>query len=298
APTPAVDGERLYVFFESGDLAAMSHDGEVLWQRSLTDEYGPFKGNHGVGASVALQAGAVVILVQHEGPSYLLSVDRESGQNYWKTDTRQRVSWSSPLVLESRERSEILLSSNGALESYDADSGEMLWSVEGLEGNTIPSPSAQGDLVIVASTAGEHSMAVRRGGHGEVTASHVAWRAVSAAASFASPLIHEGCAYFVNRAGVVRCLEPESGEEIWTFRLPGPCWASPLGAGDRVYFFTKDGETVVLRAGTSEPEVLASSKLPTEGPVYGIAAVDGAIVVRTGQQLLRLGASPTSVASR
>ena len=289
APTPAVDGERVYAFFESGDLAAFSHGGELLWKRSLTEEYGPFQGNHGVGSSLALLAGAVVVLVQHEGPSYLLAVDRETGQNYWRTETAERVSWSTPLVLEGRQKSEILISSNGEVESYDGDSGELLWRVGGLERNTVASPSVHGDLVIIASAAGEHSMAVRRHGRGDVSASHVAWKAESAAANFSSPLVHDGCAYFVNRAGVARCLDPETGEEVWSHRLPGPCWASPIGAGDRVYFFTKDGDAVVLSSGTETPEVLATSKVPAQGPVYGVAAVDEALVVRTGRRLLRFG---------
>jgi hypothetical protein len=139
----------------------------------------------------------------------------------------------------------------------------------------------------------------------------VAWT-TAATASYATPLAHRGHAYFVNATGVVTCLDLKAGAERYAERLPGPCWASPIAAGDRVYFFGKDGRTTVLKAGP-EYEVVAVNRLwdPTDKPaptatsdgpagkgpapeyldpiVYGAAAADGSLFVRTGTRLYRVG---------
>jgi hypothetical protein len=164
----------------------------------------------------------------------------------------------------------------------------------------------------------------------------VCWTAAKATASYATPLAHRGYVYFVNSVGVVYCLEQATGKPVYTERIEGECWASPLGAGDHVYFFGKDGRTTVLRAGpkfekiavnrlwspeelpaaTDAPADSARRKEPTQsGPskkgssaqkpppdrgaegagsyldpiVYGVAAVDGALFVRTGTTLYRIG---------
>ena len=78
APTAAADDKRVYVFFESGDLLALDHKGNLQWQRKLADEYGGYKTNHGLGSSVALTDKAVTLLVVHSGPSYLLAVDKQT----------------------------------------------------------------------------------------------------------------------------------------------------------------------------------------------------------------------------
>ncbi len=102
APTPAVDDGGAYAWFESGDLFALTHDGDLRWSRSLVDEYGKIEGNHGAGSSLAIDRDSIFVLMAHEGPCYLLAVDKETGKNRWKADVRQAVSWSSPVVAGGR----------------------------------------------------------------------------------------------------------------------------------------------------------------------------------------------------
>ncbi len=287
APTPAVDGERVYAFFESGDLLALDHSGKLLWQRQLTKEYGAFQGNHGLGSSLALAQAGLVVLIDHDAPGYLLCIDKATGKNRWKVDRDARVSWSSPIVVPGAEE-EILISSAGVVQAYRASDGELIWQHSGLDGNTVPSPTAAGDLVVIGSREAAWNVALKRGAQVE---DRIAWKA-EASSSFGSPLVHRGKVYFVNRAGVATCVELATGKTLWSQRLPGSCWASPLGAGDRVYFFTKDGETVVVAAAGDQdhrPTVLAENSLPESGTVYGVAAVPGAFVVRTTEKLYRIG---------
>ncbi len=162
APTPAVDAERVYTFFESGNVLALDHQGQPLWSRDLVADYGPFKCNHGLGSSPVLTRNAVVLLIEHEGPSYLLAVDKATGATRWKSDHASRVSWSSPVVSTEHDREEILVSSNGFVEAIDAADGKTRWQLEGLKGNTVPSPTLVGNRVLVGSSDVGFNMLVDR----------------------------------------------------------------------------------------------------------------------------------------
>ncbi|MFO0946068.1 MAG: PQQ-binding-like beta-propeller repeat protein [Planctomycetota bacterium] len=170
----------------------------------------------------------------------------------------------------------------------NANDGKQIWFVDGLEKNTVCSPTVGKDFVFIGASEPRASVAVRLGGEGKVTASHIAWRAEAASSSFGSPLAYAGHVYLINKAGVGFCLDEGTGKLLWSGRLSGSCWASPIGAGDRVYFFGKDGVTTVVRTGPTL-EKLAENRLPTEDRVYGVAVVDGAFLIRTGRELVRIG---------
>lgn len=291
APTPVVDGDRVYAFFESGDVVALSHEGEVAWQRSLTKDFGDFGGNHGVGASAVLASSGLILLVDHDGPSYLVCLDLKSGKDVWKVDRERRVSWSSPIVIGSGENEQILISSNGVAESYRTDDGKQNWIFDGIEGNTVASPSAAADRVVIGSSDRGETLALKADGSGTLDESAIAWTAEKSASSFGSPLVHDGLVYFVNRAGVAFCNNLGDGSLNWSLRLPAGCWASPVAAGDRIYFFSTNGTTTVLQANPEKPVQLAVSELPTEDRVYGVAFVDGNILVRTASRVVCLRTS-------
>lgn len=285
APTPLVDAQRVYAFFESGDIIALTHAGELVWSRSLTKQYGPFKGNHGVGSSPAQTDDAVIVLVDHSGPSYLVSLDKQTGENKWKVDRKSRVSWSSPIVTKGTDGDEILISSNGSAEAISAKTGEQIWEVHDLKGNTVASPSVSPDAVLIGSSQAGENVLIRRGGKGDVTATHVTWRAdKDVTSSFGSPLVHDGRAYFVSKSNVLGAVDLAKGEKLWTERLPDSTWASPLAVGDRIYFFCKDGTTVVIRS-TTAFEKLAENKLTVEGRVYGVAVAHNGFLIRSGNRL-------------
>ena len=286
APTPAVDGERLYAFFDSGDLLALDHGGETVWHRRLGAEYGTVGGNHGVGNSVLLTGDAVVVLLARRTYSYLLAVDPATGETRWKTDREPGVAWSTPVLAPGG--GEIVVSASGRVEGFDAATGQRLWFFEDLRGNHVPSPTITEDLVIVGGMAVEANLALRRGRAGALGRGDVAWTAGSGS-NFASPFAYRDCVYWVNPAGAARCLAPESGAVRWTHRLPASTWATPLGHDGHVYFFTQDGVTQVLRASADAPQVVATNPLSVDAPVTGFAAVDDAIVIRAGTEVIRVG---------
>ncbi|MEW6209692.1 MAG: PQQ-binding-like beta-propeller repeat protein [Acidobacteriota bacterium] len=287
APTPAVDRHRLYVFFESGDLFAFDHQGKLQWRRELAREYGDFKNVHGLGSSIALTERGIVTMISDRGPSYMLSIDKATGKNIWKTDLPEGGSWATPAVINHQGRAQIVISISGRVASYDAASGKEIWVVNRKKGDVVSSPSVSDSLVVIGSSVKGSTFAVRLGGEGDITDKQIAWRAASATGYYASPLIHQGRVYLVNRVGVIYCVDLQTGAELWNTRIEGECWASPMAVGDRIYFFTIDGNSKVLRAG-EKPEVLAENRLSIEGRIYGVASVDGALLVRTGRRLIRL----------
>jgi outer membrane protein assembly factor BamB len=286
APSPVVDASGVFVFFESGLLMGLSHSGTELWSRSLTEEYGPMMGNHGIGGSLFQSANSLGVLVDHDGPSYLMRVDKATGENEWKTDREERVSWSTPTLSISENQETLFISSNGVVECFDFKTGKKLWYKDGVEGNTVASPSLAGGLVIVGSSKPEQTQAIRCGNEG-VKGGEVSWVAEDATCSFSSPLATERFVYLVNRAGVATCHNLVDGKKLWDLRLPGSCWASPLHAPGRVYFFTKEGATVVLKDDGST-EKLSENSLSIEGKIYGLAAAENAFIMRTGSELICL----------
>jgi len=285
APTPGVDAERVYALFESGDLIALDHDGKELWQRHLTTDYGEFKNNHGLGSSPVLSADTVLTLVAHDGTSYLLAVDKKTGKNVWRTEHTFGSCWTSPTV---SSKGTVVTSTAGTVAAFDLKDGKLVWELSGLKGNTVASPTLDGEIAVIGSSERDGNVAIKLAGKGQVKADQVAWKTEEATSSFASPLIHAGHVYYTNRAGTAYCTDLKSGKTVWTSRLPASCWASPLGAGDRVYFFCTNGETIVFKTGAKE-ERLAENALPGKDRIYGIAAVEGAMVLRTGTTLYRVG---------
>lgn len=322
APTPVVDAERLYAVFESGDAIALSHAGDMLWQRSFVKDYGDIKGPHGYSSSPVLAGDSLVLQVAHAGPSYLLALDKATGKNRWKVDHPSQTGWSTPTVFRDDGIVGVIASTAGSVRAYDLHDGRELWFVTGVQGNSTASPTVVGNQVLIAASADREgggsrsrggsargdgqppmpgggrpasdpaqagSLAIRLGGSGDVTASHISWKAAKVSAGYASPVVAEGLAYFVNRVGGVQCVDIATGEVRWQHRLPGSAWASPVLVDGNVFFFCKDGAVVVLKAGPNLEEV-GESTLSATDVVYGVAAVEGAWLVRTGRGLVKIAA--------
>jgi outer membrane protein assembly factor BamB len=322
APTPVVDDSRLIVFFESGDIVSLSHDGKELWKRSLSSEYGKYKNKFGIGSSPIQNKDSVFILIDDEGPSYLASIDKKTGNTVWKKDRKEKVSWSSPGFVRVGEMNHVVVSSAGAVDGYDATNGDLLWSYSEVGGNTGTSPFdlGQGRFFVAASAGreGENTELAKKSNMlMQIEKTESGWQAkpkwlnVEATPSWASPIEHAGCAYWISRVGVVYCIDSESGKLHYKQRTKQSCWATPVGVGDRVYFFGKDGVTTVLAAGPEfkvlaenvlwdpeaiQPPVNAGANEATEerrraaamfsGPtVYGVAIADGNVVIRVGDRL-------------
>ncbi len=155
APTPTVDAQRVVAQFESGDCVAFDHDGQLLWQRDLSKDYGPFVAEFGLGASPCQTDATVFVLLEHDGPSCLVALDKKSGVTLWKADRKSRRSWSSPSVINIAGSPQIVVSSAGTVDGYDPASGKLLWTFAEVGGNTGTTPIDIGDgKFLIAASAG------------------------------------------------------------------------------------------------------------------------------------------------
>lgn len=314
APTPVVDAERVIGFFESGDIVSLSHDGQVLWQRSLSQEDGAkFQNRFGLAASPTQDDDSVFVLIDHEGPSYLVAIDKRTGKDQWRVERTSRVSWSSPILLTLCGQPQIVVSSAGSVDGYDPETGQLLWTLGGVGGNTAASPVAAGsDSFLIGASGGSRGETTREAAesNGLVRVrktedgfqAEKVWLAEKAMSTFASPVAYRGLGYWVNRSGVVFCFDLETGEQAFTERIAESCWATPLPVGDRIYFFGKAGETTVIEAGRDfkqlsvnrlwapEASEAADSERPNFGgrTQYGVAATNDSLLLRTGDILYRI----------
>lgn len=328
APTPVATADRVFVVFESGDVAALTHAGEVLWQRSFVNDYGELQGPHGYASSPVLVDNLLILQVAHAGPSYILALDTHTGENRWKVDHPSQTGWSSPVAYDCGSQKGVIVSTAGLVRGLDPLTGEELWRVSAIQGNSTATPTVFQDLVVIGTSeprggeSGEGGrpprrapatsenapdseavpqsppgcVAIRLGGTGDISETHVVWRADKVASGYASPVVAADCVYFVNRVGGLQCVNLKSGQLLWQQRLPGQVWASPVAHAGQVTFFGKDGAVISIPAGKENP-VWAESSLSATDVVYGVAAVQNSWIIRTGRTLLRISAGeslPTS----
>ena len=287
APTPAVDENRVYALFESGDLVSLTHEGQTIWKRNLSRDYGPFESNHGQGASPVLSSRGLVVVMDHKGDSFIASFAKSTGKTLWKTPRNTSSAWASPVIRRRADGGEeIVCSASNTIAGYDPARGTLLWNFNDVAGNNVPTATASGGLIFVGSNSKNNSLLLRlKNGQPKV-----AWKAAEASSSFGSPLIHKGRVYLVNKAGVLFCYALESGRLLFDRRLPASTWASPLGAGNRIWFFCKDGSTIVMESADTPKDLSAASlKVAGNDRVYGYAVAPGKFVFRLGAELICIG---------
>jgi outer membrane protein assembly factor BamB len=261
-PTPVTDGEGVYAWFGNGQIVALDMNGRVVWTRHLGVEYAPFKTQWGHGSSPTLHRDLVIMLCDHLGESYLLALDKRTGKERWKVDRGAgRVSHSTPLVISGPERTELIVNSSERVDAYDPDSGALLWHADGPRQTPIPSAVFHdGRIYMSRGYRNSDYMAIRPGGRGDVTGTHIEWRQPVGASYVPSILHYEGLLYMTNEVGVVTCADAKSGERIWRHRLDGLFFASPVAGDGKIYLVSETGAIFVLRAGR-KPEVLAHNDL-------------------------------------
>lgn len=283
APTPAVEAGRVFVLFDSGDLFAFRHNGGQLWHVDFNTRYGQLLGGHDFGSSLRQAGGRLYAHISQAKPGYLVAIRKEDGSAVWKEEMPAEGGYGTPLAARVDGRDLLLVSTQGGVAAHDLETGKQVWKnvQEGGRGG-IPSLSMSNDTVVASSAEKGKSFALRLDAPLEK-----AWTARGAATQYSSPLLHEGRAYFVNAVGVLFALDVATGRELWNLRLPGPCWASAIGARDRLYFFTTEGTTVVVRPG-GEPDKIAENALPVAGTVYAAAVAGKALLIRTGTELWKV----------
>lgn len=289
-PTPVSDGERIYAWFGNGQLVALDVQGRELWRHHLGQEYGSFLTPWGHGSSPVLYKDLLILLCDHQPVSYLLAIDKRTGERRWKVDQKgDRVSHSTPVVVPGPQGDELIVNSSARIEAYAPATGNLLWHAGGERQTPIPSAVFHdGAIYLSRGYRNSDVLAIRAGGRGDVTATHVQWRIPNGASYVPSILHYQGLIYMINEVGVVTCAEAATGERLWRSRLDGIFFGSPVGGDGKVYLVSETGETFVLRAGR-RVEVLARNQLD-ERFLASPAISGGRIFLRGDSTLFAVGA--------
>jgi len=287
ANSPAVDAERVYVFFGKNGVLAFGHDGKQQWQADVGDRTNGW----GTAASPVLDGDLVFINASVESGS-LVALDRKTGAERWRAGGI-KDSWSTPVMVTAPNgRRELVIAYMGAVAAYDPATGTQLWTCEtDITWYMVPSIiAADGVVYCLGGRGGITSLAVRAGGEGDVTKTHRLWTSVKGS-NVSSPVYLDGHLYFVNDArGVAYCVKADTGDVVYEERLGSPqFYASALLADGKLYYLSREGRTYVLAAKPSFEQV-AVNDLRDRGVFNGSPAVDGSrLLIRSDKFLYCVG---------
>jgi outer membrane protein assembly factor BamB len=265
-PSPVTDGQRLFVAFKSGNLAALDLDGKLLWQTDLAGKFGPVKLFWDFGTSPTVTEKFVIMARMHEGDSWLAAFDKQTGELRWKTarnyPTPREVDngYTTPLVIRHAGREALLTWGAQHLTAHDAADGKLLWSCGGFNPDSTPlwpavaSPVVVGDMAIVcfgrADKGAPRLHGIKLGGSGDVTATHRVWSRQDTGAFVPTPAAYQDRVYVLSDRGQLDCLDPRTGQTLWSGTLPrtnSNFYTSPLIANGLLYAAREDGATYVVR---------------------------------------------------
>ena len=307
-PSPVTDGKHVWVYFKSGELAALDlATGAVAWRENLQERFGADTLWWDLGTSPVLTKDAVVVAVMQTGPSYLAAFGRTDGKLLWKHDRNLDApeeaaqSYSTPLVVKGEEKfgepAEVMFVLGADhVTAHAAADGRELWRVGGLNPagekyfRSIASPVVAGDLVIAPYARGSTLTAVKRGGKGDVTKSHVAWARMDLGADVPTPACQDGKVVVCTDQGKVACLDAPTGKTLWEGELPKnrhAYSASPVLLDGKILVTREDGQSALLAgpaAGVGRFEVVGEGSVG-EMTVATPVCVDGRIFLRTHDSL-------------
>ncbi|MCP3982481.1 MAG: PQQ-binding-like beta-propeller repeat protein [bacterium] len=263
--SPLTDGKLLFAHFGSRGLFALDLDGEVVWKKDLGDMQ--VRHGHGEGSSPALHGDTLVVNWDHEGDSFLLALDKRTGKERWRVARDEMTSWSTPLIVESSGKMQVVVSATGRVRGYELKTGREIWSCAGLSRNVVATPvAADGHVYAGNSYDWKAMLAIRLdGAKGDITETdHVVWRRDRDTPYVPSPLLYDGTlCYLKHSHGFLTCVDAGTGKVLFGPERLGEArniFASPVGAAGRIYIPSREGTTVVVRHGSTF-EKLAVNRL-------------------------------------
>ncbi len=288
ANSPVTDGEHVYAYFGSRGLYCYDMQGNLQWERDLGDMI--IKRSFGEGSSPVLYGDVIVLNWDHEGDSFIIALDKRTGEELWKVARDESTSWSTPLVVEDNGTPQVVVNATYRTRSYDLATGKTLWECGGMTANAIPSPvTANGIVYVTSGFRGNALQAIRLADTtGDITgATAVIWEYDRDTPYVPSPLLYGDILYFLkHNRGILSAFNASTGEAYYgPERLEGisDVYASPVGAGGRIYIADRDGVTLVIKHGSTF-EVLAENVL-NDGFNASPAIVDREIYLRGSKSL-------------
>ena len=294
--SPTTDGKLVYAYFGNAGVVAVGFDGKIVWRT----KFGPVSLYHGPGGSPLLYKDRLILFQEQRlmdrnattDPGFMVALDAKTGRELWRQTRTPQPGWGTPIAIRAGDRDEIIVSSSRRIEAVDPATGNILWFSAGNTFEVIPMPVAGHGLVYCSSGRAGPTFAVRPGGSGDVTASHVVWSTPKGSSFVPSPLLLGDYLYTVNdMASIVTCHHAKTGEAIGQIRLGDAkregFSASPVAVEGRIYFTNDDGETFVLNP-APDFKLLHVNRLG-EQTLASPALVDGRWYIRTAGHLIAIG---------
>jgi len=291
ASTPATDGKLVYAFFGTEGLYAYDFNGKLAWKAEL-GKLGTV--GMGTGTSPILYENLVIVQCDEENgeASFIVGLDKKTGKEVWRTPRKVQVSWSTPLLVRTPKRAELITSGTEFVISYDPATGKELWRHKGVESNAIPSPVANNDMVfLVAGFPAKIAMAIKLGGSGDLTGTpNVPWTYAKGTAYVPSPILYGDYLYLTTDRGILTCIDAKTGEvkyEGGRIPIPATFTASPVAFEGKILLTSEDGDTFIVKAGPKH-ELLGTNSIGEA--VYASPAIaDGRIFIRGEKNLYCIG---------
>ncbi len=293
SPSALTDGEHIIASFESRGLFAYDMNGKPVWQKDLGDKR--MRNEFGEGSTPALYKDKLFIVWDHQGESFIVALNKRTGEEIWRTKRDEIDSWATPLVVEQGGRAQVVTGAMRGVRAYDAESGQIVWETGGLTMNPIPSPVAADGLVILMSGFRGNSLkAIKLAeAKGNITGtSAIAWTLDRDTPYVPSPLLYDGILYFLkSNNAIMSAFDAKTGKPHYQAQrlegLPSTVFASPVGAAGHVYVLGQEGTAVVLKHGTAL-QVVATNKLDDRFDASP-ALVGGEMYLRGYKSLYSIG---------
>lgn len=263
--SPVTDGESVFAYFGSNGLFSYSLAGDLIWKTDLGNM--ETRNSFGEGSSPALHGNTLVVNWDHEGDSFIVALDKNTGKEIWRRERDEPTSWSTPAIVDYNGRTQVIVSATNRIRGYDLSNGDNIWECSGMTLNVVPTPVISGGLVFVASGfRGDALMAIDFSkAEGDITGTEaVVWTHDADAPYVPSPLVVGDRVYFLKtNTEIMSSLDAKTGAVVIApIRLEGikGVYASPVATRDHIFFTGRNGTTVVIEAG-SEFKIVSTNKL-------------------------------------
>lgn len=288
--TCATDGQRLYAFFgHAGGLHCFTLDGDHLWTKDL----GAFVGPWGTAASPLLVDNLVIQNCDADQNAYLVALDKSTGREVWRATRDDHRGWSSPILIEVDGQRQIVLNGHTGVRAYVPETGEELWFCKSFNGRGSPTVTPANGLLHVVNGLRGDTYAIRPGGSGNVTDTHMAWHAPrKSGRDLPSPIVVDGQVLIMSmRGGILTSYDAQDGRELWVQRVGDNFSASPIAYNGRAFFISESGETFVVDPDADEPIVAQNTLDPADDEIFraAITPSDGRVYIRSTRALYAVG---------
>ena len=287
--SPVTDGKQVIAYFGSHGLYSIDcQSGKIIWKRDLGKM--ATKHGHGEGSSPVLKGNTIIINWDHEKESAIYAINKNTGKNIWKVDRKEVTSWSTPIIVKSGEKNQVIVSSTQRIRGYDMNNGKVIWECSGMSNNVVASPVSENEKVYLGCSYDKRAMIAIdiKEAKGDITdTDHVMWSTNKRTPYVPSPLLYKGTLYYLSHyQGILSVTHAESGKtKAGPFRISAlrDIYSSPVGAGDHIYITSREGLTIVL-SHNDEPEPVAFNKL--DDSFSASAAISGNQIFLRGEKFL------------